>query len=176
MKGKEGAAERPNGARDAWGAVVLAAGRSRRMGRLKAFLGWEGAPLIVHQVAELHRAGAVAIAVVTGFRAARLERCLQARGPAGVRCVLNPSADHGRASSLRIGIAALPPSLGAYLVAAVDQPLVAAVVDALLAERAADPAAAAWLPAYRGRAGHPVLCAGRLREELLRADDAEQGL
>lgn len=49
--------------------VVLAGGRSTRMGRDKALLSWRGRPLIEHQMALLKRAGVAAV-VVSGARPA----------------------------------------------------------------------------------------------------------
>jgi molybdopterin-guanine dinucleotide biosynthesis protein A len=43
--------------------VVLAGGQSRRMGRDKALLNWQGAPLIEHQIALLRAAGMEAVYV-----------------------------------------------------------------------------------------------------------------
>lgn len=45
----------------AWSALVLAGGRSSRMGRDKALLDWHGQPLLLHMRALLLRAGAEAV-------------------------------------------------------------------------------------------------------------------
>ena len=54
-------------------AILLAAGESRRMGRLKALLPWQGVSLIKHQVASLRAGGVDQVVVVLGHRSDELK-------------------------------------------------------------------------------------------------------
>ena len=112
-------------------AVVLAAGRSQRMGSPKMVLPWGDVTIIEKVISSLHRGGVSDVVVVTGGARGEVERVLE-RGSAGA--VFNP--DYQKDSmiySLRTGLAALPPSVDAAMVVLGDQPqLKAAMVNELL--------------------------------------------
>ena len=59
-------------------AVLLAAGRSSRMGSLKATLPWRGTTLIEHQIRSLLDAGVDEVIVVLGHEANRLLPIIEA--------------------------------------------------------------------------------------------------
>jgi molybdenum cofactor cytidylyltransferase len=149
-------------------AVVLAAGRARRMGRPKLLLPLEGRPLVRHAV-EAVRPHVDEVVVVVGPDTPELEAAL--RGP-GVRLIRNPRPEDGQGTSIAVGVSALPPGTEAVLIALGDQPrLPAGVVPALLAAwRRSGKAIAA--PTYRGVQGTPVLFGAPVFDELraLRGD------
>ena len=67
-----------------WTGVVLAGGRSARMGRDKAMLNWHGAPLIAHMYGLLEQAGAVKVVVSGRYPAyAGIEDLRPGLGPLG---------------------------------------------------------------------------------------------
>ncbi|MFI2610194.1 NTP transferase domain-containing protein [Kitasatospora sp. NPDC018619] len=139
-------------------ALVLAAGGGRRLGgRPKALLRYGGRPLVEHAVAVVRAGGCADVTVVLG---AGGERVRATAHLPGCRLVGNPDWARGMGSSLRAGLAALPPRAAAALVMLVDTPGVtpAAVARLLAAHRAGAELAAA---AYRGRRGHPVLIGAR---------------
>lgn len=134
--------------------LVLAAGGGRRLGgRPKALLAFRGRPLVEHAVGVLREGGCGPLLVVLG--AAR-EQVLATAELDGCRAVANPDWAEGMGSSLRAGLAALPPHCTAVLVSLVDTPGVtpAAVARLLAAQREGAALAAAG---YHGRRGHPVL-------------------
>ena len=140
-------------------AIVLAAGRSTRMGAPKALTPIAGAPAVARIVRALHDAGVADVTVVppVGVELPPLE----------ARVVVNPDPDAGRTGSLQLGLAAqaLAPTL---VVWPVDHPLAtAATVRALLA------AEGEWvLPTHLGRTGHPILVRGRAIDAIRRAAPA----
>ncbi|WP_416873522.1 nucleotidyltransferase family protein [Kitasatospora sp. SC0581] len=139
-------------------ALVLAAGGGRRLGgRPKALLRYRGRPLVEHAVAVVRAGGCTEVTVVLG---AAGERVRATAHLPGCRLVGNPDWAQGMGSSLRAGLAALPPHASAALVMLVDTPGVtpAAVARLLAAHRAGAELAAA---AYEGRRGHPVLIGAR---------------
>src|SRR5665213_2046168 len=88
-------------------AIILAAGRSTRMGgpnKLLAELGGKKLVRIVTEQALASRASGVI--VVTGHQAAEVEKALQGLD---VKFVRNPDFAAGLASSVKAGIAAVPP-------------------------------------------------------------------
>lgn len=145
-------------------AIVLAAGRSARMGadcnKLVEDVG--GRPLIAWPVDALREAGLEAIVVVTGFEAERVEAALAGRG---CRFVRHAGWAEGMGSSLACGaraVAASDPGVEAVLVCVGDLPGLRAahVAPVLAAARGADGRIAPErivVPGLDGRSGHPVL-------------------
>jgi len=104
------------------GAVLLAAGAASRMGgRPKCLLQLDGVPLLLRQLNALSAAGVQDIVVVVGHYAEQIESVLPTQGLARVR---NPAPDDGQASSVRLGLQALPASVDAVILALADQPLI----------------------------------------------------
>jgi molybdenum cofactor cytidylyltransferase len=143
--------------------VLLAAGRSSRMGEPKGLVLVHGRPWIDLQLDTIEGAGSSAV-VVLGFDRERYEAART--GLAGrARVVHNPDPDRGPFSSLQCGLAALPPGESAYVLP-VDVPAPEVGVWARLSE-ALGPAIDAAVPTYEGRGGHPVLLSPRLVARLL---------
>lgn len=173
-------------------AILLAAGDSRRMGAPKALLEWRGRTLIEHQVDVLCRSRVEECIVVLGRDADRLAALVAACPLPGARArvVRNPRPEQGRSSSVRTGLAALTSPAEALLFAAVDQPLLPALVETLIAaaEEAwrgaaiggagptAESAAVIFIPTFEGCRGHPILFHGALLPELLAIGEATAGL
>lgn len=98
--------------------VVLAAGGSRRFGSPKLLARIGGETLLIRAVRAALGARPAGCVVVLGSRADVLRRRLRAWP---VRVVVNRRWRSGLASSLRAGIAALPPQAPAALVLLADQ-------------------------------------------------------
>ncbi|OJY34368.1 MAG: hypothetical protein BGP06_02660 [Rhizobiales bacterium 65-9] len=149
-------------------ALVLAAGRSSRMGgahKLLADLG--GAPLIARVVGHVAASRAAPIVVVTGHQRDEVIAAASRSG-AGFDEVYNPDFADGMASSLRAGLLALPEDCDGALVALGDMPLIGAeVFDRLIAEAEARPAASAIVPTVEGSWAHPVLLRQSLFAEIM---------
>jgi molybdenum cofactor cytidylyltransferase len=146
--------------------VLLAAGLSSRMGRVKQMLEWQGKPLVRH-AAEVALASQLAgLVVVLGAEAGTIRGALVGlNGP--VQTVENADFAEGQASSLRSGLSSLPASAIAAVVLLVDMPLVKpALIDQLIAAYKQEPDCLAVVPRYQGRRGNPVLLAAPLFDEL----------
>lgn len=146
-------------------AIVLAAGLSRRMGQAKLLMPVGGRAIIRYVVESVLAGGVDSVWVVTGPDVEPIEAAL-----AGfeVQIVVNPAPEEGQAGSVRTGIAALPPSVDAVLVALGDQPSLApSIIPALLAARRASPKLIV-APRYRDGQGNPVLFKREIFPELLR--------
>lgn len=143
-------------------AVVLAAGRSSRMGRHKLLLPLGGRPLVAHAVAAACASAADNVLVVVGYEAERVRAALP---PDRYTIVENPDYAQGMATSLHAGIAAVPAACAGALITLGDQPLVGAeLLDRLIgaARRSPDIVAAC----YDGRRGNPVYFPRRFFAEL----------
>jgi molybdenum cofactor cytidylyltransferase len=134
-------------------AIVLAAGRSTRMGAGNKLLAQlDGRPLVRHVVDAALASRARPIAVVVGHQAAAVRSAL-----AGLEIDLldNENYAAGLSSSLKRGIAALPGDCQGALILLGDMPqITAAHIDRLLA--AFQPGAIV-VPMHKGRRGNPVL-------------------
>ena len=153
--------------------IVLAAGFSTRMGQPKALLDWGGEPLVAYHVRQLREAGADEVIVVLGHRGDEIQRGMRGLG-LDCRVMFNSRFQLGRASSLRIGAKAVSRDSDAILITSVDQPRPAEFLRALAA--AYRPERAGIRPVHAGHHGHPIVLAGRLREELMAATEENDGL
>lgn len=155
-------------------AILLAAGESSRMGRLKALLPWRGRTLIEHQMSALREGGADQVVVVLGHRADDLRPLLE--GKDGVSWTLNPDYLQGKTTSIKAGLSALNcATLDVILMLNVDQPRDAADVARVL-EVHRSHGYAVTVPEYRGKGGHPIALSVALLPELLEIDEDTQGI
>jgi molybdenum cofactor cytidylyltransferase len=141
-------------------AVVLAAGRSTRMGGPNKLLEEIGGVSVVRRTAEaVIAAGYAPVVVVTGHMREGVEAALAG---VPVRFVHNPRFGEGLSTSLAAGIAAVPPEADGALVALGDMPAAPAELLRRLAA-AFDPDAgrAVVVPVRDGRRGNPVVWARR---------------
>jgi molybdenum cofactor cytidylyltransferase len=99
-------------------AIVLAAGASSRFGSAKQLVRVGGRPLLHAAVARAADVAGTAVTVVLGARAAELTPLLT---HSAASVVINRSWREGIASSIRAGVARLPPSCNAVLLLLVDQ-------------------------------------------------------
>jgi molybdenum cofactor cytidylyltransferase len=145
--------------------IILAAGASRRMGRPKALLEFEGETFLDRLIGLL-AAECAPVLVVLGYGGDEIRAGLRRARQAQI--LWNPAPERGQFSSLQCALAAVPAQAEGFLFTPVDYPAVrpqtlAALVRTFRAQR---PIALA--PRYRGRSGHPVCCAPALAAEMLR--------
>lgn len=137
-------------------ALVLAAGRSSRMGgtnKLLADVG--GTPLVARAVDAALASQADTVIVVTGHQGEAVAAALAGKP---VRFVHNPHFADGLSASLRVGLAAVPADADAVVVCLGDMPRVAAgVIDRLIAAFNPLEGRAICVPTTHGKQGNPVL-------------------
>ena len=145
------------------GALVLAAGLSRRMGKEKVLLPLGASSSLERVLSTLHECGIEEPVVV--LREDLPEAITRARRLGG-RVILNPHPEEEMLVSIRLGITELPAGVTAFFVWPVDHPTVTAATVETLAGQA-DPGRAV-LPVFRGRRGHPALIGKDLLPEIAR--------
>ena len=150
-------------------ALILAAGMSSRMGEFKPMLSIGEMSIAQRVVTTFRQAGVDKLVMVTGYRAAMLERHL---APLGLIFLRNEDYQHTQMfDSARIGLSYLRDKCDRVLLTPVDIPLfTAATVRALLATEAA-----LACPVCEGATGHPTLLSAALIDTIL-ADSGEGGL
>src|SRR2546423_7290431 len=147
-------------------AVLLAAGRSERMGAFKPLLPFGGRSVVEACVASLRGAGVAEVLVVVGHRAGEVRAAL-AHLPF-VRFAVHAEAGSEMGVSVARGLEGLGEDAGALLVALVDQPAVPPAAGRRLIEARDGTGARLVVPEWEGRGGHPRLGDLTFLEELLR--------
>jgi molybdenum cofactor cytidylyltransferase len=150
-------------------AVVLAAGRSSRMGgpnKLLAEIG--GKPLVRHVVDAALASRARPVIVVTGHQRDKVEAALAGLP---VKFVHNPHFADGLGTSLKAGVAALgalPAEADGAIVCLGDMPQVdAALIDRLIGAFDPEHGALVVVPTIDGKRGNPVVWSRRFFPDLM---------
>ncbi len=145
-------------------ALVMAAGKSSRMGQFKLLMPIDGTPMIASTVDALLASSVTDVIVVTGRDADGVRAAL---GDRPVRLVHNPDFADGLSTSLKTGLSALPADADAFLVALGDMPKVTAGdIDRLIAAYDPDEGRLICVPAFDGRSGNPILWDRRFIEAM----------
>ena len=147
-------------------ALVLAAGRSTRMGAINKLIAEIGGKPLVRIAAEQALASKAApVIVVTGHEKDKVETALAGLP---VRFAHNPDYAEGLGSSLKAGIAAVPKEADGAIVCLGDMPQVdAPLIDKLLAAFDPEKGALVVVPSIEGRRGNPVVWARRFFPDLM---------
>jgi molybdenum cofactor cytidylyltransferase len=147
-------------------AIVLAAGRSTRMGgpnKLLAEIGGRPLVRIVTEQALASRAGPVI--VVTGHERTKVEAALAGLK---VRLVHNPDYAAGLSTSLKAGLSVLPSTADGAIVCLGDMPQVTAgLIDRLVEAFDPERGALVVVPTIEGKRGNPVVWSRRFFPDLM---------
>jgi molybdenum cofactor cytidylyltransferase len=147
------------------GALVLAAGQSRRMGAVnKLLVEIDGGVMVARTADAVLAANVNPVIVVLGHEGDEIRAAL---GDRAVQFTENPDYATGLASSLKAGIAALPDDVDGVIVCLGDMPLVTADhLNVLIA--AFDPADGRGIcvPTFNGKRGNPVLWDRRYFDDM----------
>jgi molybdenum cofactor cytidylyltransferase len=155
-------------------AILLAAGRSQRMGdRNKLLMDVGGQPMVRRVAATLLASRVHEVIAVLGH-----DRALVAAAFAGMplRIVINAEYASGQISSVRAGIAAIAEDPAAIVVALADQPaLEPPDIDFLVDAFLALPEPKILVPVYGGQRGNPIVLPGGQRQMLLAGSTSAAG-
>lgn len=149
--------------------IILAAGASPGLGFPKALARFGDRTAL--EIALANCAGLAPAIVVLGSRA----RQVRAAVPPGARAVVNEKWRAGQLSSLLAGLTRAPRSAD-FMLYPVDYPLLTPAIVSRLVAGFADrqPQERIAAPRFRRRAGHPVIFAAALRDELACAASARE--
>ena len=141
-------------------AVLLAAGRSERMGRNnKLLLNVDGIPLVRKSAINILNSNVTSITVVTGFDENKIVNALSGLN---VNFVKNINFREGLSSSLKAGLANITPTPSAVIICLADMPKIQPEHINQLIENF-DPLKG-WeicIPTNNGKRGNPVLIGSR---------------
>jgi molybdenum cofactor cytidylyltransferase len=145
-------------------ALLLAAGRSSRMGSNKMLAEIEGRPMVARTAQRLLSSRARPIVVVLGNEADKVDAAL---GKLPVERVRNPNFAEGLSTSLKCGLAALPSDIEGVIVCLGDMPQITGRdLDRLIAAFNPLEGRAIIVPTRHGKRGNPVLWARRFIPEM----------
>ena len=152
-------------------AILLAAGRSRRMGAFKPLLPFGSQTIIESAISCLHAGGVSEIIVVVGHRGEEIREKLKT---IDVSFVVNPDADTPMGASIALGVSEVSPESEAVLILPADHPAIPARIIKLILDEWKRGATLVQ-PESEGHGGHPVLVDRKYLPELLELD-SERGL
>ncbi len=150
-----------------FGAVILAAGYSSRMGSFKPLLPLGSSTALEQAVARFKKAGIEALRVVVGHNAGLITPTLDRLG---VQWVHNEQFDKGMLSSVLAGVRSLGREIDAFFLLPVDVPLVKPKTIETLTKAHCNGNSAIIYPCFRGTRGHPPLIAAACIPENLAYD------
>ena len=147
-------------------AVILAAGRSTRMGdKNKLLAEIEGKPLVRIAAEQALTSRANPVIVVTGHQREKIEAVIAGLD---VKLVHNPDFARGLGTSLKTGVAAVPPENDGAVICLADMPQVSSsLIDRLIAAFDPEKGALVVMPTMDGKRGNPVLWSRRFFPELM---------
>ena len=135
-------------------AILLAAGRSRRMGQPKQIMSINGKPFISHCLDHIAAAGIGDIVVVLGAHKREVFQLIAGRP---IKVVFNWAPQTEMADSVRLGLSAVDLGASGVLICLSDHPLVAGDTYQRLVDFHRLHPDKIVIPTFRKRRGHPVL-------------------
>lgn len=149
-------------------ALILAAGRSRRMGAFKPLLPLCGQTVLEVLLHVYRSSGVSDILVVLGHRAAEAIPVLKTHG---VAWTINEQYDQGMFSSIQAGVKNLSPDCTAFFLQPADIPLVRRETLKSLIAVQREKKALVCHPCHGGKRGHPPLISTALIPAILAFDE-----
>lgn len=153
-------------------AILLTAGKSTRMGSLKALLPWDGTTLLQHQLSQFHLSSINQLIVVLGYQSNKLLPYIEPFSP---HLVWNEHYEMGKTESIKKGLLSLNKNTDCFIIASVDQPVNVGLINTMI-NQFAETNSNIIIPVYDGKRGHPILFSTRLIEELLQINEETNGL
>src|SRR5271155_3645068 len=148
-------------------AAILAAGESRRMGRPKALVRFEGLTFVEHLLAATRHPRVGVVRVVLGANAESIAAELKLDTET---IVVNEGWEQGQLSSIQAAVRSLPPgATDGLILCPVDHPLISNFLVAQLIQEFYSAEKQIVLPTYKRKRGHPVIFRASLYKELLAA-------
>jgi molybdenum cofactor cytidylyltransferase len=144
-------------------AIVLAAGRSQRMGTQKLLLPFAGQTVIEHIVDQVLAAPIRNTLAVVAEKENTVAAALSTKP---ITLAVNPDPKAEMLNSVRVGLRALDPGAQAAIIVLGDQPSLESAVLNQLVSAFRTTQKGIVVPVHNGKRGHPLLIAARYFDEL----------
>jgi molybdenum cofactor cytidylyltransferase len=145
-----------------WG-IILAAGESKRMGRQKLLLPFQGKTIIEKTVENALNSRIDHVLIVLGSHSAEIFDQVR---HLPVRFSFNKDFRDGMLSSVKCGVKALPENCQAVLIFPGDQPMIEAEVINKVIEAYRSTGYGIVIPSFENKKGHPVLIDHKYLKEI----------
>ena len=147
-------------------AILLAAGRSQRMGKQnKLLISINGTPMLRRVTETILSSDIKSLTVVTGFQEPLISEVLI---DLPVNFIHNQNFEHGLSTSLSAGLRALPKVTSAVIVCLADMPMVRTEhIDKLISSFNPTLGREICIPTTKGKWGNPLLIGKRFFNEIL---------
>jgi molybdenum cofactor cytidylyltransferase len=147
--------------------LILAAGKSERMGSPKPLLSINGTSFLAHIVAAVRKSKLSELRIVLGYEA---EKVLKSMPDLASEVIVNPDYERGQLSSIIRAIQVLEASaIDGIMLFLVDHPFVNPELLDLLIQEFSQQEFPIVIPTFRGRRGHPMIFGRQLFPELVSA-------
>ncbi|HUT97268.1 MAG TPA: molybdenum cofactor cytidylyltransferase [Dehalococcoidales bacterium] len=146
-------------------AILLAAGKSSRMGKLKQLMPLGDSTILEQTLANLLGSRATEVVVVLGHKAEEVVKRLSGRP---VKVVVNPLYRKGMGSSIAAGLKFVDSQAQAVMLVLGDQPYVDSPTMNRLIDAFGGAKKGIVIPTYNGQRGHPLIFARKYQAQLSR--------
>ena len=148
-------------------AIILAAGKSLRMGTQKLLLPFANQTVIGHVADQVIKSPIRQVLVVTAEQSEQIAAALKGKR---LSIVINPDFEGDMLSSIRCGLRALP-GCEAVMILLGDQPAIRSELIGEMIKIFETASASIIIPTYRGRRGHPILFSSKYCDEVQKRFD-----
>jgi molybdenum cofactor cytidylyltransferase len=151
-------------------ALILAAGKSTRMGTCKTSLPWGGKTLLTYQIEQWLSVNFIPVVVFGVHNSHKQQDCQP-----GSVIVINPRTNAGKITSILAGLEHIPENFHILAISAVDQPRTSEIYQQLISAHINNPT---WItaPTYQGKIGHPIMWENHMRSHLQNIREETLGL
>lgn len=146
-------------------AILLAAGKSTRMGKPKQLMPFGESTILEQTVDNFLGSEVGEVIVVIGHKAEEVREILAAKP---VKLVVNPDYEQGMSTSIIIGLKAVDNQAEAIMLALGDQPLIDSRTINQVIDEFDKQGKGVAVPTYQGKRGHPVIFDMKYKGELLK--------
>jgi molybdenum cofactor cytidylyltransferase len=144
-------------------AILLAAGRASRMGKLKQLMPLGDSTILEQTLDNLLGSHLTEVIVVLGYKAEEIVKRLSGKP---VKVVVNPLYRKGMSTSIAAGLKFLDSQAQAVMLVLGDQPYVDSPTINRLLDAFSSKKKGIAIPTYRGRRGHPLIFARKYQAPL----------
>ncbi|MFC2043941.1 molybdenum cofactor cytidylyltransferase [Chloroflexota bacterium] len=144
-------------------AVVLAAGESKRMGKLKQLMPFGGKTILEHSIDNILTSKVNEVVVVLGHEAQAVMAKVANRP---VRIAVNSGYRAGIGTSIASGVSLVSDRVEAVMLTLADQPFIDSQIINHIVDEYDSHNKGIVIPVYRGLRGHPVIFDIKYRTEL----------
>lgn len=144
-------------------AILLAAGESKRMGKLKQLMPLGNTTIVEQTIDTILSSGVSEVIVVVGHKAEEVMRRIATRP---IKIAVNPIYHQGMGTSIAAGLNLVDSRAQAVMLALGDQPFVDSQTINRLIEEFDTHDKGIAIPTYQGRRGHPIIFSIKYKAQL----------